>query len=339
MQMRHVLASTILSAAVCSVPLYAADDAEKAADRAADKTERTMDKAGDKTERTADKAADRMDHTAEKASDKMNQAGDRTAGAAGSLQLPQGITMAEGGDDRSSDLRGTLSNLVEAAHTEDGFDDMVERLVDQDRNRIGKDDLKYEQFNTTVNAFRANWKAKYGKEFDLDEDQSFTGINVVSGEVTDPQVAMMHWPVKATGDATGAMGVAQPAGAGMGDKDEDAEDRIENANLDKGRDVALARIDGDQGKHLTLSFIDEAGGWKLDLPNNISGDQLLSSVIQCVEKANSMKDQWPADENQAKQKVSQQLLMSIYGHGDDKSSGANAGADAQKANVTIQGDQ
>jgi hypothetical protein len=313
MQMRYVLASSILGAAVCAVPLYAADDADRAADKTGDKMERTADKAGDKMQ----KAHDRM-----------------AAGSSEALALPAGFKMDTAAGDRSEDIRGTLTSLVEAAHTTDGFDDLVERLVDQDRNRIGKADLKYDQFNNSARTFRDNWKAKYGHDFDLQADQSFASLNVVSGEVTEPQVAMMHWPVPATGDARGAMGMPQPAGADMNDKDRDTEDRLDNANLDKGRDVALARLSGDQGKQLTLSFIDEAGGWKLDLPNNISGDQLLASVTQCIDKANGMKDQWPADENQAKQKISQQLLMSIYGHGGDQ-----AGADAQKANVTIKGDQ
>jgi hypothetical protein len=322
MQMRHVLAGSILATAVCAVPLYGADDAEKAADRAGDKTERTMDKAGDKMDRAGKDMKQDMDKAM---ADKSGLS---------TLALPAGFKLDEGGTDRSGDIRGTLTSLVEAAHTTDGFDDMVERLVDQDRNRIGKDDLKYDQFNSAVKAFRDNWKAKYGHDFDLNEDQSFTAINVVSGEVTEPQVAMMHWPLKAHG---GMSSDAQQAGADMVDKSKDTEDRLDNANLDKGRDVAIARVSGDDGKDLTLSFIDEAGGWKLDLPNNIGGQQLLSSVIQCLDKANGMKDQWPSDEKQAQQHISQQLLMSIYGHGDKAS--ANAGADAQKANVTIQGGQ
>ncbi len=353
MKMRNMFTTGILAAAVMAMPSFAADTSEEvkeagtaikndvaqAADTAGDK----MEKAADKTGRALDNAADtterKMDHAADKADRKMDHAADKTAheahdakqavkhdmnhaqvnadghANAGMLALPAGFKIDGDSMDRAEDLRGTLTSSISAVLTKGGFDDLVERFVDQDRNRIGADNIDDDTLNTAVDMFRANWKTKYGHDFELDRENMFTQMNVVSGEVTDGQVAMTHWPLKVQSPMGGAMDTVAPAKVTTGDKAEDAEERREDANLENGRDVAVARVTADASKNqqLTLSFIDELGGWKLDLPNNITGTSLRASLSKCLDGINGMAAQWPADEAQAKNVVAGKILMAIYG--------------------------
>src|SRR5690606_7415180 len=50
--------------------------------------------------------------------------------------LPPGIE--ESGEADLDAVRGVLREVANAAFTDDGFDDLVERFVDQDRNRFGE---------------------------------------------------------------------------------------------------------------------------------------------------------------------------------------------------------
>ncbi len=340
MQMRNLFTTSVLAAAVCAVPTFAADTSEEVkeagqavtndvkdgADKAADKTKKEWKETkGDMKDAKHDMKHDMKDgkHDMKDAKHDMSKDGS----AASALKLPAGITPDDNaGLERSQDLREILTEISSAAVTEDGFNDLVERLVDQDRNRIGKADLNYDGYNAAVNRFRANWKNKFGHDFELDEKNVFTAMNVISGEVSNGQVAMVGWPVKPTDATAGPTDAVAAANVITGDKAEDAEDRREDANLQEGRDVALARIASANNTHLTLSFIDEAGGWKLDLPNNITGNLLLSRVTNCIDQANGMKDQWPGDENQAKQVVTGKLINAIYGIDGNADKAQKAGA-------------
>ncbi len=335
MRMQHLLASTILGAAVAAVPVFAEVNQEAVRD-AGQEIQTDAQRTGEEIRGEARQAGDRIGDQVDNQADQLRQGRDLASDAGKDLKLPAGFKVVTDAD-HSRDIRGTLASAISAALTEDGFDDMVERFVDQDRNRIGEADLNYDRFNAAVRAFRENWRNKYGGDFKFERDQAFSDIKVVSGEVTDSNLAMLNWPVKPDGAMVGDMGMARPAAAGDGmDKAADMEDRQEDANLEEGRDVALARISGEKDKHLTLSLINEAGGWKLDLPNNIGGQQLLDSVTKCIDMANQNQAQWPDDAAKAKQALSHKLLMAIYGI-DDK--GDKADANAQKANVLIQGDE
>src|SRR5690606_31549736 len=83
-------------------------------------------------------------------------------------------------------------------------------------------------------------------------------------------------------------------------------------NLEEGRTVAIAAVPGKDGKMLHLSLIKEAGGWKIDLPNNITRQQLHSRVSTMIRTLNANPDQWPETEAEAYNLVGRKLLMAIH---------------------------
>ena len=63
-----------------------------------------------------------------------------------------------------------LGETVEAAVTEGGFDDLVERLADNDRGRFSNiAGADFQPLNNAVRSVREAYRAKYGREFDIDK--------------------------------------------------------------------------------------------------------------------------------------------------------------------------
>ena len=77
----------------------------------------------------------------------------------------------------AEEIHDVMAQLAEAALTKDGLDDMAERFVDADRNRLGqnKDALKSDDtLNGRIEQFCKDWKAKYNQDFDIkDEDKVY----------------------------------------------------------------------------------------------------------------------------------------------------------------------
>jgi hypothetical protein len=181
--------------AVGSVTFFAnAQDVANKADRAGDKVDRAADRTGDALNRGIDKTGD----ATQRGVDNLTR-NDRT-NVGGHGQFPAGIQATK--NDDSEDIRDVLGQVAEASLTKDGFDDIVERFVDADRNRIGpwvKDKSRnWTTLNGRVAQFQADWKAKYGQEFDVNHKlafgEGFKGFTIAQGEIVDP-VLLSNWPV------------------------------------------------------------------------------------------------------------------------------------------------
>ena len=262
------------------------------------------------------------------ASDTAADARVAAAADAPTINFPAGIKMNDkpGEEDRKGVLN-TLDGITQAALTKDGFDDLVERLVDQDRNRIGKDgftDKKFDQLNARVQAIRDAWKTKYGDDFEV-KNEALTKVITATGEVEDGAAVASAWPLQAVSEAgDGAVTAAskQPVAA----------DRDEDANLEKGRDVAVIAIPASHGlPTVNLSLIQELQGYRVDIPNNITGQQLHDSLLKHLTHVSDMQAQWPANEQDAQLLVAHHIALGVYGVDADAS---RAGADATPASDT-----
>src|SRR5690606_9170699 len=95
----------------------------------------------------------------------------------------------------SEGIRDVLAQVPEAALTEDGFDDLVERLVDADRNRIGqfiKDRDDFAELNRKAQQIGQMFQAKYGAEFDIADEGRVLGdafARITQSEITEAQAA------------------------------------------------------------------------------------------------------------------------------------------------------
>ena len=81
-------------------------------------------------------------------------------------------------------IRDVLAQVAEASVTKGGLDDLVERFVDQDRNRLGqglpKDNA---DLDGRIDQFRKDWKAKYNQDFNIkDEEASLANFTIAQSE-------------------------------------------------------------------------------------------------------------------------------------------------------------
>lgn len=226
-----------------------------------------------------------------------------------------------------------LGQVSNAALTKGGLDDMMERFVDADRNRLGpwvkdnahKADL--DKLDGRIAQFNKDWKAKYGHDFKIMKDDVVFGnpnFTVALGEIgKDAELAGKKLPP------------AEDIRPGDLNKPKDAAgNTAADRNLEKGRNVAYVTVAKSHDMpELKVPLIHELpDNWKIDVPDNIDGQKLFDNVLKHLTMANEQKDKWPADENEAYRMVSHHILMAIIGveHGDAGGAAKLGGGDTAK---------
>jgi hypothetical protein len=245
------------------------------------------------------------------------------------VSLPAGVQpKKDAGKEDHDGILKPIATATEAALTKDGFDDVIERLVDQDRNRLGKEGAgkqKYDDLNMKAQALRDAFKAKYGRDFDVSKKDALTHVATICGDIQDPQQVASAWPVQAVVPAPGeaVQAAAQQPGT-PADKD---------SNIEKGRDVAIATIPASHGlPAVHVSLMQEAGGWKIDLPNNVTGQQLHDNLLKHLTMINDMQAQWPASPEAAELAFTHHIMMGLYGVDAQPHEGAQKGDAAAAPN-------
>lgn len=217
-------------------------------------------------------------------------------------QLPPGTAPKQLND--QEDVRSVLGSTVNAAVTKGAFDDMFERFSTADRRRIG-DFASKEQptLDAKVEQLRTAWKAKYGQDMKLDEKAQLTAMLIVlEGEVTDPALAKMHWPLRVTNTRSN-----EPIQAG--DSSSSAE------YLDKGRNVAIVTIPSTATSTPTLylSMLHEnVDSWRIDIPDSITGEQIYNNLLANLTRFSEKIDSWPANVNEASRQLTYSVFSAIY---------------------------
>ena len=278
--------------------------------------------------------------------DRMQQTDKTTQARAG---LPEGIKWSDEEADLD-DVRAVIDGITGAAVAENGFDDVVERLVDQDRNRFGEwidqgENNKFTQLNESSQRFRDAYKAKYNKDFDFEGD-ALASLTAVQGEVEDPALVAQKWPVAPTAGMDRTPEDGRVAGG------EDVTDS--QGNIEKGRQVAIAmfptpkfgaaagagargEVAGGAGADrpgydqddraqvagkahaglntgLRVSLINEfPGAWKIDVPNQRAPQQVYSDLARRLGQLADANMKWPSDETQLHQLLAYEVLCAIYG--------------------------
>ena len=302
-----------------------------------DKIRDSAARAGDALERTGERVGAAAAEAGRDTRDALNTAGQKVGAAAertadrvrntdvdvdvnrrdadGDNAQPAGARA--GVADDSEGIRDVLAQAAEAALTKGGLDDLVERLVDQDRNRLGQGNTLNQNFadlDGRIQQFRDDWKAKYGQDFNIEnEAQAFPattfmirqgelGRNAAGAEVNVDVDRNAAGGQRATVDVDRKSGVDSPDSA--------AADANRN---DPGRNVASVQIQASHGMPaLTVPMIHEApDSWRIDVPNALTAEKLKANVLAHLTAANQMKDQWPADVNQAHAMVTHHVLMAL----------------------------
>jgi hypothetical protein len=260
----------------------------------------------------------------------------KAEGQAIPTHLPAGFKLKEKRDDPIL-IRNAVESITDAAVKGD-YKDVVERLVDQDRNRLGKFDAgKLTDLRDAQKRLRDAWKQKFNKDFDfdLDRDRLFAKAFVIQGEVEDPAVAARNWPLPAAGEQL-ASGRAEKPGKDEGARQAGARSGADGAggdqldsNIEKGRDVAVVAFPAAHGlPNLRVSLIQELGGYRVDVPNSVGGEQLYKDLAEHVRQAADSASQWPADAKEAQVAIAHHVLAGVYGAREQGGQGAGAGAGA-----------
>ena len=290
-RIKHIAAAAALAvgaAAAAGIPFTATASAE------ADKQAKQADQSGAQSASASNKggaAAQRGSTTQPAAFLVVPIPVDRVAPAI----VPYGAALAPDGEA----IRDTLGSATEAAIAEDGFDDFVERLVDADRNRIGKfDGGNSSALNAAAQRVRDTWKNKFGDDLDIeDEDAIYSTFPIVQGVInTGLEPGVKSMPANSSGDY----------------------------NLEPGRDIAVVTLPAGHGLgETTLVMIDEAFGWKIDVPNTVGGRDVHANLIQRLNAVADAAANWPANREAAARYLTHQVMLAAVGKEGQTATAAN----------------
>jgi hypothetical protein len=287
-----------------------------------DKIRDSAQRAGDSLERAGEKTGAAVAEAGRDTRDALNTAGRKIDNAVDldvntNRDNAQQAGARTGAAPDAEGIRDVLAQAAEAALTKGGLDDLVERLVDQDRNRLGQGNTLNQNFadlDGRIQQFHNDWKAKYGQDFNIEnEAQAFPNSTfmIKQGELgRNAAGAEVNVDVdrNAAGGQTATVDVDRKSG--VDSPDSAAADANRN---DPGRNVASVQIQASHGMPaLTVPMIHEApDSWRIDVPNTLTAEKLKANVLAHLTAANQMKDQWPADVNQAHAMVTHHVLMAL----------------------------
>jgi len=273
--------------------------------------------AGQKAEKAAEKTGQAIGNAAEKTGDVLEKGAQKVGDA-----LKPGDAQAAANKDTAKsaeEIHDVLAQVAEASLTKKGLDDMVERFVDADRNRLGQGDVlkqDHPDLDGRIAQFQQDWKGKYNQDFDIkDEDAvynlSFARISEseegarTAGARVGAEVNTKAGDVGVT--AENKTGIDAPKANTDGNTPADR-----NLN-DPGRNIATVHIAASHGMPaLDVPMIHEAGGWKLDIPDTVDAKKFKDNVQTALTELDEKKDQWSADANDAYRHVTHRLLLAIF---------------------------
>lgn len=209
----------------------------------------------------------------------------------------------------AEDIRDVIAQVTEASVTKGGFDDLVERFVDADRNRLGQSGIPERddpQLDGIIELFLKNWKAKYNQDFDIKDEDTLFGesfVVIMQGEIGDAaRLARERQEGVAPGEKPAVPPGPEADKVAGGD-----------TNREPGRNVATVIVQPSHGMpQATVFMIHELpDSWKVDLADSYSAQQLRDNLANCLTKLNENQAQWPTDVNEAYRKVTHKVLLVV----------------------------
>jgi len=291
-----------------------------------DRLEDAAGRTGEGLETAADKTGtairDGADAVGDTASDAMDTARSADGDDADSAAAPD----AEG-------IRDVLASSTEAVLTKGGFDDLVERFVDADRNRIGdfaEQDMP--ELDGLIASIQEQWKAKYDQDFDItNEEVVFNdSYQIKQGEIAGEADARLAADADVNVDADGTPAADADAdvdvqnNTGVDSPSDPAADQNTN---DPGRNIASVSVpESHKLPELTLHVIHELpDNWRIDIPDEIDGPKLQKNLKDHLTHLKNNSGTWPADVNDAYRLVSHHLFMALSDEPVDASKSAGGG--------------
>ena len=216
--------------------------------------------AGEKVATAGEKAGDALDKAAEKTGEVVGKVTDDTVALAKDAKA-KGEKAADAAGAIPSDakaIHNVIAQLAENAMSPGKFREVVERLAEPDRKRIGdyaKKDLP--DLNDIVSKASATWNKTYGHGFDITDETKTFGAGS---------------PITLGGDGKTA---TMPLGA------------------------------------LSVPFVREASGWRVDAPDVLNGEGLKNALIKRLDALANGTTALPKDEAEGHRLVAQNVLEAI----------------------------
>jgi hypothetical protein len=250
--------------------------------------------------------ADQLGSGAQPAGYASNEAGPNLIFPAGIQEKPM---------NEKNGISKSFAAVTEAAFSNDGFADVIATLVDQDRTRLvnAKENGVNESndaLSQKMQELKQAWKAKYNQDFDIKTDVVYDNfITFRTGEIVDPNQLVGKWPV------TTYSGQKNTGGEASSEDINKTESKMfgGDVKLEKGRLVVLAEIPGANGAPaLTVSMIHELGGWKFDIPNNITRQELHDALLRNLTYLYDHQDLWPSDVTEGYRQATRGVVAALY---------------------------
>jgi len=236
------------------------------------------------------------------------------------VALPAGIEAKNLNSDKA--IERAFKDATNDAMSKTGMDNLLNRLVDEDRVRINKslpsgrslnniEGDKNKRLTDLIADIEGSWKSKYNQGFDLDINKVYTTnmFSIQTGEVVDANLLVGKWPVNANPMADKG-GKLTPGSADEAKNHSFGGD----VNLEKGRDVGIVHFTRTSSlPGVNASMIREAGGWKFDIPNDVNAQALYDNVVKGLTYFDHQKDKWPSDVNESYRQMTHIVVASLYG--------------------------
>ena len=246
--------NTLLASILCVASLTAIaceDDATTTADNGT---------AGDKVAAAGEKTGEVLDKAADKAGEAIGKVTDDTVALARKTR-EQGEQAAAKADVLPNDakaIHNVIAQLAEAAMSAGKFGEVVERLAEPDRARIGDYATKaHPDLADITGKAAAAWKKAHGESLDVDDETTTFGAGS---------------PITLGGDGK----------------------------------TATVPLGG-----LTIPFVREAGGWRVDAPDVLTGEGLKNALIKRLDAIGNGTVALPKDEAEGHRLVAQHVLEAI----------------------------
>jgi len=274
------------------------------------------------------------------------------AGASGASDQSSGLSGSRSGTGAMSDvaqsdrdqINRTLAQAVKDAVQPGKFNDLVNCLCKQDRDRIQAQKPDTTQLDTTAKALGESWKSKFGQDFDIsDEKASFASFVIMNGESAEARTAgaTMGPGASSGGPSAGAPGSVSGGTSGAGTSGnasggtsggtsggssygagQSSQGQAQQASAQEGQKAHLM-IPASHGlPEVTVNLVKEGGDWKLDIPDNIDANQLSQNLQNQLSQAQSMQSRWPSDQSRAQAAIAHHVILALEGK---SASGTGAG--------------
>jgi hypothetical protein len=193
-------------------------------------------------------------------------------------------------------IRETLRGVTQAALTQNGLDSLIGRFAAADRSRMSRNKQVIDNhpvLDGRIAQFRKDWQARYNQEFKINDKDAVYGAAFAS--------------IKQGYEPEGA----RLAGEKIGPNENPLtapHDEIRN------RDQKVATVSiasSDTAPAMDVPMVLESTGWKIDVPDTYSTQQMHDALLSQITYLDQHRDQLPANVNEASRVVTQRILMAV----------------------------